>query len=76
MNNNKVKKITVEFESGELVELNSSEHEFKTVFQRGVHRTHCDGLPDVILNGQQRVMIKAWKGCEDFDSFQAETSDR
>lgn len=26
-------------------------------------------------NGQRRFMIKAWKGCETYESFRAETSE-
>ena len=48
---------------------------FEVSQEAGIHRHHTPGNPvgDINHNGQQRLLIKAWKGCETYDSFQPET---
>ena len=42
--------------------------------EAGIHRTHrMDPTPELTHNGQQRVVIHAWKGCQSYDSFQPDT---
>lgn len=72
----KAKKITVEFEDGPplVIEVDSislyEERGIKVSYEMGRYAPTGHGYSD-----QSRVSITGWKGCRDYDSFQALTEE-
>jgi len=74
----KTKKITmkVKVEYEENVPDQEVEYVFDDMFithERGFINHFFDNKSYVELNGQERIIIRAWKGCNAFDSFEKES---
>jgi hypothetical protein len=56
-------------------EINFNDYLFSMTQEHGIASLYDIGseLPTLMTNGQTRINIKLWKGCSNFDSFQART---
>lgn len=67
-------KITIEMEDGETTVIEAEGLSY--VAERGYEvRYDLNGEPAYRLNGHRRFLLKAWSGCQTFDSFKARTGD-
>lgn len=67
-------KIKVEIErDGKKIERDYTFDDVNIVEEYGIIRYLFDNESHIASNGQQRLLIKAWKGCNTFDTFEQES---
>ncbi len=66
--------ITVKFtnDEGKEFEYTFSYDKMQIQQDRGLMRIRSMGGDDIVPNGQERIMIRAWSGCKDFNDFKQE----
>jgi len=74
----KLKSITIEHEDGSLqtLELNMDNAEYTVEYGLAIYKHPNLHDPYIESNGIQRILIKASKGCADYNSFRTDAGER